>query len=104
MHKAQDTRKHIVYMLVVNGLRYIGVTAKTEATVLRSVMSRVNTHWYRAQTEHKDWTLCQVLRTLNSREEIEVKVLDILEGKTAGHHREVELRRELRPELNTDCR
>lgn len=100
----QDTRKHIVYMLVVNGLRYIGVTAKTETTINKSVMARVNKHWYRAQTENKNWTLCETLRTLNSREEIEIKILDILEGKTQGHRREVELRRAMNPELNTDCR
>lgn len=100
----QDTRKHIVYMLVINGLRYVGVTAKTEATVSKSVMARVNKHWYRAHSESKAWRLCECLRSLNSRNEIEVKVLDILEGKAAGHKREVELRREMNPELNTDCR
>jgi len=102
--KRRSDRTHIVYMLVVNGLRYIGVTAKTETTVLKSVKSRAAKHFYRAKTETKDWALCGALRTLNSKEEIEIRVVELLRGKAVAHKREVEIRRELRPELNTDVR
>ena len=102
--KKRSDRTHIVYMLVVNGLRYIGVTAKTETTVLKSVKSRAAKHFYRAKTETKDWLLCGALRTLNSKEEIEIRVVELLRGKAVAHKREVEIRRALRPELNTDCR
>ena len=102
--KKRSDRTHIVYMLVVNGLRYIGVTAKTETTVLKSVRARAAKHFYRAKTETKDWALCGALRTLNSKEEIEIRVVELLRGKAVAHKREVEIRRELRPELNTDVR
>ena len=102
--KKRSDRTHIVYMLVVNGLRYIGVTAKTESTVLKSVRARAAKHFYRAKTETKDWALCGALRTLNSKEEIEIRVVELLRGKAIAHKREVEIRRQLRPELNTDVR
>ena len=102
--KKRSDRTHIVYMLVVNGLRYIGVTAKTETTVLKSVKSRAAKHFYRAKTETKDWALCSALRSLASKEEIEIRVVELLRGKAVAHKREVEIRRALRPELNTDVR
>lgn len=102
--KKRSDRTHIVYMLVVNGLRYIGVTAKTETTVLKSVRARAAKHFYRAKTETKDWALCGALRTLTSKEEIEIRVVELLRGKAIAHKREVEIRRELKPELNTDVR
>lgn len=102
--KKRSDRNHIIYELIVNGLNYIGVTAKTESTVLRSVQVRANKHWYRAQRENKDWSLCVALRELASREEIEIRVHEIVRGKAAAHRREVELRRALRPALNTDVR
>lgn len=102
--KKRSDRTHIIYMLVVNGLRYIGVTAKTETTVLKSVRARAAKHFYRAKKEDKNWTLCSALRELASKEDIEIRVLELLRGKAVAHRREVELRRALRPELNTDVR
>ena len=102
--KKRSDRTHIVYMLVVNGLRYIGVTAKTETTVLKSVKSRAAKHFYRAKTETKDWALCSALRSLTSKEDIEIRVVELLRGKAIAYKREVEIRRQLRPELNTDVR
>ena len=102
--KKRTDRNHIIYELVVCGQRYIGVTAKTESTVLKSVKSRAAKHFYRAKTETKNWLLCAALRQLNSKEEIEIRVHEIIRGKAEAHKREVELRRQLRPELNTDVR
>ena len=110
MNKETTTRKkrvdrnHIVYELVVNGLNYIGVTAKTETTVLKSVRARAAKHFYRAKTENKDWALCVALRSLNDKSEIEIRVHEIIRGKAAAHKREVELRRMINPALNTDIR
>jgi hypothetical protein len=110
MNKETTTRKkrvdrnHIVYELVVNGLNYIGVTAKTETTVLKSVRARAAKHFYRAKTENKDWALCVALRDLNDKSEIEIRVHEIIRGKAAAHKREVELRRMINPALNTDIR
>ena len=102
--KKRVDRNHIVYELVVNGLNYIGVTAKTETTVLKSVRARAAKHFYRAKTENKDWALCVALRSLNDKSEIEIRVHEIIRGKAAAHKREVELRRMINPALNTDIR
>lgn len=102
--KKRSDRNHIIYELRVNGLNYIGVTAKTEGTVLKSVKSRAAKHFYRAKTESKNWLLCAELRKLASKEEIEIIVHEIVRGKAAAHKREVEIRRAVKPVLNTDVR
>ena len=102
--KKRVDRTHIIYELRVAGGNYIGVTAKTETTINKSVLARAAKHFYRAKKENKDWALCQALRTLNSKEDIEVLVHETLRGKAVAHKREVELRRQLRPTLNTDTR
>ena len=102
--KKRVDRNHIIYELRVNGQSYIGVTAKTESTVNKSVLARAAKHFYRAKKEAKDWALCHALRALADKSEIEVYVHEIIRGKAAAHKREVEIRRMLRPELNTDTR
>lgn len=102
--KKRVDRTHIIYELRVNGLSYIGVTAKTETTINKSVLARAAKHFYRAKKENKDWLLCRALRTLNNKSEIQVLVHETLRGKAAAHKREVEIRRTLRPTLNTDTR
>ena len=102
--KKRTDRNHIIYELVVNGKNYIGVTAKTESTINKSVLARAAKHFYRAKKESKNWLLCAALRQLNDKSEIEVLVHEVIRGKAAAHKREVELRRQLKPVLNTDCR
>jgi hypothetical protein len=102
--KKRTDRNHIIYELRVNGLNYIGVTAKTESTINKSVLSRAAKHFYRAKTETKNWLLCQELRKLTDKSEIEVLVHEVVRGKAAAHKREVELRRAINPTLNTDVR
>ena len=102
--KKRVDRTHIIYELRVNGLNYIGVTAKTETTINKSVLARAAKHFYRAKTESKNWLLCEELRKLTSKNEIEVLVHETIRGKAAAHKREVELRRIIKPVLNTDVR
>ena len=102
--KKRVDRNHIIYELRVNGLNYIGVTAKTESTVLKSVKSRAAKHFYRAKTESKNWLLCEQLRTLDSKDEIAILVHEVVRGKAEAHRREVEIRRAVKPALNTDTR
>jgi hypothetical protein len=102
--KKRVDRNHIIYELRVNGLNYIGVTAKTESTVNKSVLSRAAKHFYRAKTESKNWLLCAELRKLSDKSEIEVYVHEVIRGKAEAHKREVELRRVIKPALNTDTR
>jgi len=104
IRKKRVDRNHIIYELRVNGLNYIGVTAKTETTVLKSVRARAAKHFYRAKTENKDWALCIELRKLADKSEIEVLVHEIVRGKAEAHRREVEIRRAVKPVLNTDTR
>jgi hypothetical protein len=104
IRKKRSDRNHIIYELRIGKDNYIGVTAKTESTVNKSVLARAAKHFYRAKTESKNWLLCQALRTLNDKSEIEVYVHEIIRGKAAAHRREVELRRALMPTLNTDTR
>ena len=102
--KKRTDRNHIIYELRVNGQNYIGVTAKTESTINKSVLARAAKHFYRAKTEGKNWLLCQALRSLQDKSEIEVLVHEVVRGKAQAHKREVELRRILKPALNTDIR
>ena len=102
--KKRTDRNHIIYELRINGLNYIGVTAKTEATINKSVLARAAKHFYRAKTEGKNWLLCEALRGLNDKSEIEVLVHEVIRGKAAAHKREVEIRRVINPALNTDIR
>lgn len=102
--KKRVDRNHIIYELVVNGKNYIGVTAKTETTVAKSVRARAAKHYYRAKTEDKNWLLCAELRKLNSKEEIEILVHAVVRGKAEAHKAEVAIRRAVKPQLNTDTR
>ena len=102
--KKRVDRNHIIYELRVNGGNYIGVTAKTESTVLKSVRARAAKHYYRAKKENKNWSLCIALRELTSKDEIEILVHEIVRGKAEAHKREVQLRRQINPTLNTDIR
>ena len=102
--KKRSDRSHIVYELVVPAGNYIGVTAKTESTVAKSVRVRANKHFYRSRTEGKDWILCVALRELASKDDIEIVVHAIVRGKAQAHKEEVRIRRAVRPNLNTDVR
>jgi hypothetical protein len=104
MRAKRSDRNHIIYELVIAGENYIGVTAKTESTVLKSVRARAAKHFYRAKTEAKNWLLCEALRGLESKEQIEIRVHEIVRGKALAHRREVEIRRAVQPTLNTDTR
>lgn len=102
--KKRTDRNHIIYELRVPAGNYIGVTAKTESTVLKSVRARAAKHFYRAKREDKDWSLCVALRELDSKDEIEIVVHAIIRGKAAAHKEEVQIRRAVKPNLNTDTR
>jgi hypothetical protein len=102
--KKRTDRNHIIYELRVAGGNYIGVTAKTESTINKSVLARAAKHFYRAKREDKMWSLCVALRELTDKSEIEVYVHEVIRGKAAAHKREVELRRAICPTLNTDTR
>lgn len=102
--KKRSDRNHIIYQIMGPEGSYIGVTAKTESTVLKSVRARIAKHWYRAKTETKSWALCELLRSYASKEDIDVRVLEIVRGKREAHARERALIRAENPFYNTDKR
>jgi hypothetical protein len=102
--KKRVDRNHIVYELRVPAGNYIGVTAKTESTIARSVRVRANKHFYRAKKENKAWSLCVALRELEHKDEIEIVIHAVIRGKAEAHREEVRIRRAVRPTLNTDVR
>lgn len=102
--KKRTDRNHVIYELRVPAGNYIGVTAKTESTIARSVRVRANKHFYRAKTETKNWLLCLALRELADKSEIEIVVHAVVRGKAEAHREEVRIRREVKPTLNTDVR
>ncbi len=104
MRAKRTDRNHIIYSIQGPEGQYIGVTAKTETTVLKSVRARIAKHFYRAKKETKQWMLCELLRTYADKADIDVRVLEIIRGKAAAHERERELIRELNPFYNTDKR
>ena len=104
MRAKRSDRNHIIYQIVGPQGIYVGVTAKTETTVLKSVRARIAKHFYRAQRETKAWALCELLRSYDSKDLIDVRVMEIVRGKQAAHARERELIRDLNPFYNTDKR
>ena len=99
--KRRTDRNHAIYELFceVTGDSYIGITV-VDGTALGSVRGRFNRHLSRANTESKNWNLCEALRTYG-REGFTPYLLEVVRGKTAAHARERELTALLKPTLNT---
>ena len=102
--KKRTDRTHIIYEIVTDQGSYIGVTAKTESTVLKSLKARAAKHWYRARKESKDWLLCEVLRNYTDKGQVDIRAVELIRGKAVAHTRERELIAILMPALNTDKR
>jgi hypothetical protein len=101
--KKRSDRTHIIYCIESGSDFYIGVTAKTESTVKKSVITRCRKHFYRSRSEDKSWALYEALRERGVGA-FTVRVVAVLRGKTAAHNTERNLIRELKPNLNTDIR
>ena len=99
--KRRVDRNHAIYELFceVTGDSYIGITV-VDGSALSSVRGRFNRHLSRANTESKNWNLCEALRT-HGREGFTPYLLEVVRGKTAAHARERELIAVMQPALNT---
>jgi len=105
MRKKRTDRNHIVYSIFIDGAVYIGVTAKTETTVNKSLWSRLSKHWYRRNDPAREhWALYTAMRGLTDRSEAVIRVEHVVRGKEAAHKLEREMIRQFRPVLNTDKR
>lgn len=101
--KKRSDRLHIVYQIQSGTDFYIGVTARTESTVLKSVRVRMNKHLYRSRSEDRSWRLYEALRE-RGPEAFRYAILAVVRGKREAHAFERGLIRELQPTLNTDVR
>jgi hypothetical protein len=101
--KKRQDRTHIIYRIESGTDFYIGVTAKTESTVLKSVRVRMNKHLYRSRSEERSWRLYEALRERGTAA-FRYSIVAVLRGKQEAHAHERELIRSLRPTLNTDVR
>jgi len=101
--KKRSDRTHVIYCIRSGHDFYIGVTAKTASTVLRSVKIRFNKHVYRSRSEDKSWRLYEAMRERGPAAFI-VEIVAVIRGKAEAHAQERELIRRLRPNLNTDVR
>jgi hypothetical protein len=98
--KKRNDRTHIIYEIVVAGrFSYIGITAKTQTTVLKSLRLRFRKHLERARNEDKNWPLYSALRKYGA-EQVELVIIEIVRGKAAAHQRETQLIKKNRPALN----
>ena len=80
-------------------MEYIGITAKTQTTVLKSLRLRFKKHLERARNESKSWPLYSAIRKYGV-EKVDIDILETVRGKKNAHAREVNLIKTLQPKLN----
>lgn len=67
-------------------------------SVSKTLNTRLRQHFWRANTQAKDWELCKMLRKTNN---VRIDPIDIIRGKAAAHAMEVLYIDTVNPVLNT---
>lgn len=99
--KVRSDRNHVIYVITCNETQqqYIGMTVmQNTRSVTKTLNTRLRQHFWRANTEKKDWELCKMLRKTNN---VRIDAIDIIRGKAAAHEMEVLYIDTVKPELNT---
>lgn len=102
MRKRRTDRNHIIYRIVnkQTGEFYIGITVLQGRAYLGSIQKRFKQHVSRATNEDKDWKLCNSIREFGASA-FQIEIFETIRGKRPAHAREVQLIKELKPQLNT---
>lgn len=100
--KVRSDRNHVIYVITCNvsQKQYIGMTVMQNGcrNVTKTLNTRLRQHFWRANTENKDWALCKTLRKTTN---VRIDALDVVRGKAAAHELEVVYIDTIKPVLNT---
>jgi pentatricopeptide repeat protein len=105
MEKTKRTARRdsnfIIYEAVsATGQNYIGLTRKTQSTVLKSLKERWRKHLSRARNEDRAWRLYEYMRAEGLEVTWEHRVLAIVRGRAEAYALERTVVKEQRPTLN----
>lgn len=102
MRKRRSDRNHIIYIIENRQTSeiYIGITAVAGRAFLGSLQYRWKKHVSRSKNETFDWNLYRSIRHWGI-DQFSIRILETIRGKAQAHTREVELIRQLRPQLNS---
>lgn len=109
VRKRRTDRNHVVYQItcLVTGDTYVGVTRALGRAYVHSAEERLRKHCRDALNEGRQEAIHACIRAHLTdpdvwRHAFKTEVLCVVRGKDAGHARELELIRTLRPSLNTE--
>jgi hypothetical protein len=99
--KRRSDRNHAIYVItnIVTSEQYVGITV-INSTVKMALHVRIRKHIQRANTENKNWGLCESIRTYGNGA-FTYGLLEIVRGKSMAHSRETAIINEVQPKLNT---
>ena len=98
---ARKDSSFIIYEAVsATGENYIGLTRKTETTVLKSLKERWSKHLSRARCENREWRLYEYMRAGGLEQTWEHRVLAIIRGRAEAYAWERAVVKEQQPTLN----
>ena len=102
MKKRRSDRNHLVYRIInkITGEFYIGITVLRGRAYKSSLKLRLKQHVSRALNEDKSWRLCNSIRSFGPDKFI-IELLEVVRGKAEAHIKEINIIKELKPQLNT---